>query len=474
MPTLPFSDPVIFALLNVSTACLVLAAMAAIGLLRPALVLIFFFILFAFAWRLCSVLYIDIRGPIFSEQLEREIGPGLAVLPLALAQGIVIAALVWSFRKSRLQVLSRRDFTVPGNHAAGGRFALSDAAFWIAALFVAALWLELSRGPIPFFVAMERYDYARQYGGPLHHLLLQWGPMLAFQLGVFLVAPAFRGQSLDWRFAGLFACLMLYLFLVGHRFASFYSYTSFFIIPVGAAMLGRQPAIRRPLLSGGLFRATLIAGAVFCCLIVAALAHSYLVVRGLAGEQLYEKLAQRILIQQGEMWWMTYERVFVHGDWGADHAADKLFVEPYYPNRNSTMQLLMESALPLKRAHSILDRNSSYSGGWPEVLFELGGPIGAFVMVAVSAFIFAEFMFFLVRCLVEERFATCFFLTPILYGLMIYLGSGMANSFIQLTFALKLAVALLIYAAEGQWRAAVASSIPKTLSNPSAIVPKGS
>jgi hypothetical protein len=446
------SDPFFFVILSGLATCLVMAAIGSISLRRPGLGLMLFFVFFAFVWRLCSALYIDVLGPLFSEQLEREIGPGISAVPLALAQGMVIMALLWSLRPSRLEALFVKGAPEPFDRASGGGIELSSAAFWIATLFVAALWLELLDGPIPLFVGMERFDYARQFGGPLNHLLLEWGPMLAFQLGVFLVAPTFHGRPFDRRFAALFVCLILYLFLLGHRFSSLYAYTSFLVIPVGVALLDRCGYAQRTLFSGALLRKVSIAGVILCCLIVAAIAYSYVVVRGFEGAQLYEKLSQRVLVQQGEMWWITYERLFLRDDWNGAHAAYKLFIDPYDPSRNSTMQLLMESALPLPRAHVILDAGSAYTGGWPEVCFELGGPLGGFVLVAISALVFAEFMFLLARCIVEGRFATCLFLTPVLYALLINLVSGMVNSFIQLAFAFKIVTALLVYTAEEQWR----------------------
>ena len=116
------------------------------------------------------------------------------------------------------------------------------------------------------------------------------------------------------------------------------------------------------------------------------------------------------------------------------------------------MQFLMELALPLQRAHYIIAQGSAYTGGWPEVFFELGGPIGGFVLVALSAIVFSEFMFLLTRCIVQERFATCFFLTPIVFALSITIVSGMVNSFIQMTFLIKVAVALVVYITEDKWR----------------------
>ena len=82
-----------------------------------------------------------------------------------------------------------------------GLFQVSGLAFWSILLFTIGLWIELLvRGPIPLFAAMERYDYSQQYGGPLHLRLIEWGPMLAFQLGVFFVAPALHGRLFDRRF----------------------------------------------------------------------------------------------------------------------------------------------------------------------------------------------------------------------------------------------------------------------------------
>lgn len=200
-----------------------------------------------------------------------------------------------------------------------------------------------------------------------------------------------------------------------------------------------------------------MAGAALIGLIGFAIAYSYMVVRGFEGTQLLTKLSQRVLVQQGEMWWMTFERVFLQADWNGSFAAYRVLVAPFDPNRNSTMQFLMELGLPIARAHDILAQGSAYTGGWPEILFELGGPIGGFLLVALSAIIFSEFMFLLVRCVVQERFATCFFLTPILFALSVNLVSGMINSFIQVTFLVKVAVALAVYVVEQEWRLSVVS-----------------
>lgn len=439
------------AVLCISVVGVMLAAMGRIAISRPGLLLILFFFFFAFAWRLLSVLYIDVFGPVYSEQLERELGPGFAVLPLAASQALVLAALLISFRPRRLRALSDDSVIRLSTVLKTGDWSLTDVAFRVVGLFVLALWIELLiRGHIPLFAGLERFDYARLYGGPLHQRLLEWGPMLAFQLGVLLSLPALYGKPLDKRFGALFAALILYLFAVGHRFSSFYLYLSFLMVPMGAALLGKQ--FKGQISLAKLLRRVWLPALGFVLLVGVALVYSYVVVRAGETVAIQTKLVQRILVQQGEMWWMTYERVFLHNDWNSDHAFFKLFVDPFNPNRNSTMQFLMEIGLPLERAHFIIAQGAAYTGGWPEVLFELAGPAGGFCLVAISAILFSEFMFLLTRCLVEGRYVTCFFLTPIFYALSIFLVSGMVNSFMQLTFMIKIAAAVFAYVLEDRWR----------------------
>jgi hypothetical protein len=467
------ADSTAFALLSAMTAGALLAAIAWVAIERPALAIIYFFVFLSFVWRLDSVLYIDLFGPLFSEQLERDVGPGISVIPLAISQGLMVAALLFSFRRRRLQKLDIRNHPPLAALMSDGRFKLSDLALWVFALFTIALWIELLvRGPIPLFAAMERFDYSRLYGGPLHHRLMEWGPMLAFQIGIFFALPTLHDRPFDRRFAAVFATLLLYLFLVGHRFSSFYAYGSFFIIPIGAVLLGRKASglSARRLFAGTGLRNLCLAGTALALLITAAVAYSYIVVRGYQGAELVAKLSQRIFVQQGEMWWMTYDRVFVQGNWSGDFAAYKLFVDPFDPTRNSTMQLLMELGLPIERAHFILQAGSAFTGGWPEVCFELGGPIGGFFLVALSAIVFSEFMFLLTRCIVQERFATCFFLTPILFALSISVVAGMANSYIQVTFMIKAIAALVVYVAEDRWRSTLIS-VPRIASSDPLPVP---
>nr|WP_249784620.1 DUF6418 domain-containing protein [Bradyrhizobium sp. IC3195] len=464
-------EPLLALMLNITVTFSVFALIARVSLSQPGLLLLAFLFLFSCVWRLASVFYIDVFGPIFSEQLGRSIGPGIAVVPLGVCQAAVLLMLLVSFHPRRLEALAGAPNSRISSLLPAGGLDLFSLAFWVVLLFELALWIEmLNRGAIPLFNKLERIDYSRQLGGFLHGRLMDWGPMLAFQLGLLFAMPALRGARFDYRFGGLFGGLMVYLLLVGHRFSSFFLYFSFFIMPLGSILLGRgqaagfdKSAFFRML--RGLWLPVTGLGLV----VLGALTYSYTVVRGAESELLQTKLTQRLLVQQGEMWWMTYERVFVYGDWNALLASVKLFLDPFNPNRNSTMQLLMELSLPIERAHALLDWGVAYTGGWPEVSFELGGPVNGFILVVLSAIMFSEFLFLLTRCVVEERYATCFFLTPILYAIEVYLVSGMMNSFIQLTFMIKLGAAIFVYALEDRWRASLIASASYGMSEATAL-----
>ena len=295
--------------------------------------MIFFFVLFAFAWRLVSVLYIDLFGPFFSDQLARDIGPGISALPIAVSQAIVIIAMLLSFRQQRvLRLFGRTSWGWP---AACLRtiFALRSCVLAVA-LFVVALWAgavgEVARSRCS--LGIERFDYTRLYGGPLHRRLLEWGPMLAFQLGVFFAVPLLHDRPSDWRLAP-FGALILYLFLAGHQFSSFYAYTSFFIMPIGVVLIGGQEAVlpsRGD--SSGICYVT-CRSARFADRSDRNRRRLFRRRRAAPREGSFSRrnLAQRILVQQGEMWWMTYERVFLQDDWNGGDAAYKLFVDPFVP-----------------------------------------------------------------------------------------------------------------------------------------------
>jgi hypothetical protein len=67
----------------------------------------------------------------------------------------------------------------------------------------------------------------------------------------------------------------------------------------------------------------------------------------------------------------------------------------------------------------------------------------------------------------------CFFLTPILFALSVNLLSGMVNSFIQVTFLIKVVVFGMVYVTEDRWRSSLFSSLQTGAAVAPTAIPKG-
>ncbi len=144
------SGSLIAALPSVTAVAISLRGSLWIVVRRPGLGMIFFFVLFAFAWRLVSVLYIDLSGPLFSDQLVRE-----SVLVMGCRSGRDFAGAcghrVAVFVPTRaVRRLIDADGLGFASRLPPGGFRSPNLAFWAAALFVAALVGGIVvRGPIP-------------------------------------------------------------------------------------------------------------------------------------------------------------------------------------------------------------------------------------------------------------------------------------------------------------------------------------
>ena len=59
-----------------------------------------------------------------------------------------------------------------------------------------------------------------------------------------LAAERLRNRRFDIRYLALIGSLMFYMFLTGNRFSAFYSYGSFFILPLSAVIAVEAGNIR--------------------------------------------------------------------------------------------------------------------------------------------------------------------------------------------------------------------------------------
>lgn len=399
---------------------------------RPFLLFLMLLVLVSFGWRLVSAIYIDTAGPLYSVQLFRDIGGGFSGVPLVAAQVVTLVPLFVVFRRSNLNQMKKRADRAQNRHSRTA--VVSRLAFVSLLVYVGMLYVELANASvIPLFESIERYVYTAEYGGPAHHILMRYGNFVAFYFGLFYAIPMLRGRRPDARFLFLLLGVFMYLLLVGHRFSAFYTYTSFFLSSLGVVMLARSASAR---LARTSWIALLVAGVVVVFVAIATY-RSLLYTRGLSGDAAAQNLIHRVFVQPAELWWGTYERIFLLGQEDRSQAFSAVFIDPVAsPERNSTIPYLMTLEIG-DRAYAILEANSNYTGGYPEILFELFGPIVAYLMAGVMGGIVAILLLNLAKAITDERFISAFLIFYVLYPFYFFPVMGMLNFLVNWKFWLK-------------------------------------
>jgi hypothetical protein len=416
---------------------------------RPVLFLSFFFILFGLVWRTASTMYIDLAGPVWSSQTMRYVGPGLATPVYVLAYFTTLIPFLIVLKPRLIESWFEGADT---RRAPKGIVTLSDATVVLSSLFLGFLLFDLvRRGSIPLFAHLERFVYTTQYAGAAHRWLVQYGNFLNFWWGLMFAAERLRNRRTDFRYLGLLGLLLLYMFLTGNRFSAFFSFSSFFIIPLAAAIAANLRDRRSNVPFYWVVRAfskrdLIIVGAA-CALIATIMAiaifNNLVNVRGSEDPEALSRFLERLLIQPSELGWISYERVFNFGQWQPARVYDFLFQMPLDAGRNTTPQYLMLETIGEPRTYEHISGGSQFAGGFPEIFFELFGPFYAWLFIFGGGYIAALLTALIIKSAIRGRYASAFLSLYVLYGLFVMYIGGMLNFATTPTYWIKIAALVL-------------------------------
>jgi hypothetical protein len=422
-----------------------------LGVRHPVVFVSFIFIIFTLAWRMSATVYIDLKGPVYSSQLERTIGPGTATIIHSLAYFLTLLPFLYFFRRS---VLERWRTEAPRDRTVASTVTLSDVTFVASLFFVIFLYFDLVYGgTIPLYERIERFNYA---GGSAHRGLFRYGNLLTFWWGAVFAASRVRDGRLDWRMVGLLAATAIYAFLTGNRFSAFYSHISFFIAPWAAVIVLQQAKgatafswITRNFTSrasrfGVLGLVVALAGT-----IAFAIYNNLANVRGFREGEVWRQAFDRILIQPSEVGWASFERVFLAQQADPQFVFWFLFQEPIAALRNTSIQYLMFASVGEPRTSGHILKGFQFAGGFPEIFFELFGLYSAWPFLLGAGCISAALTAIMVRGIIRGRFASAFLSVYVLYGFHVMYIGGMLNFVMPLTYWLK--IAALIAALTMEW-----------------------
>jgi hypothetical protein len=412
---------------------------------RPVLLLASFLVLFTLVWRTASTMYIDLAGPVLSSQTLHYIGPGL-VTPLHVL--VYFLTLMPFFILLRPTLIERWRSEADNAAAPRGMLTISDASFAISLLFIAYLFLDmLWRGPIPLLAHIERFVYTANLAGGAHRWLIQYGNFIVFWWGVMFAAERLRNHRVGVRYLSLFALLIFYMFLTGNRFSAFYSFSSFFIAPLAALIAARISRDRTQtpffwITRGFRMRDLFAFGAIAAALLIVsgfAIYNNLANVRGYEKSEIRSQFIERTLIQPSEMGWISFERVFNFGLWQPDRAYDFLFYHPLDANRNTTPQYLMLETIGEPRTSEHIFGGFQFAGGFPEIFFELFGPLYAWPFILGAGYIAAALTALMIKGVLQGRYASAFLALYVLYGFEVMYIGGMLNFVAVKTYWIKVA-----------------------------------
>lgn len=453
---------------------------------RTAVALALCFLLVGFVWRLVGAAYLDVAGPLYSYEADLLVGgDSLAANMFGAFIALTVLVMAGIIRPTVLEREVARLEPVP---TARPGLSLGDLVFGASALFVIALFVDMFRiGVIPLLDCIERYEYFSSYAGHLHKVLFKYGSLIALQMGTFAVYPRLLGGRYDWRFLVLVAALFVYLSLTGNRFSGFYSLTLFFLTPFCLVWLLRSnPRFADGAAGRESGRSTsrvwilwTALGAAGLVIIALSLLHSYANVRyeksacaeyrgrvkapvppprnqaivsdvkvvetvsRFISPEVQRRFAQRILVQPIHLYFLTSERVMTRGDWQPDEAVEFIFDPELKAQGNRSIRFLMSRTLPAERAEYLESVGNQFAGGYPEVLLELSGPWGVWILVLAFAAATAWLLRFWMRAVLRGRFLTAFFAAYVYYAFVVMYVGGMLNFLIVWTFWAKVSLLAL-------------------------------
>ena len=304
-------------------------------------------------WALASCFYNDLG--IYNFELFRYTEATFATTRLALFYLVFNGGFALAARLLRDKPLVRRDYVLANSEAGVGGFKLlTYAGIGLLAAYMAyTLW----HNGVPALLGIDRLSYLRD-ASLLDRLLVRSGHLIAFVLGV--TARKEKRFSLNGMI--LFA-LIVYAFLVGHKFSFVFELSVMYATPLFARWVINHPEWK-PRLGKYAVRSVVIVAAFL------GIAYSAYSSRLESVEGAQKLLVNRVMALQGEMWWAVDNDVMVsghdRGHWEAE--LGRIVDQEHTPAETVGMRYLMIRILGGERAFPIFDNGYLYTMAYPAIL----------------------------------------------------------------------------------------------------------
>ncbi len=380
------------------------------------------------AWALVSCFYNDLG--VYNPELFRYTETSLATTRLAIFYlvfnvGFLIVGCLINNRP-----LTRRDWLISRQTINLGNLKL--IVYGLVALLIVYEGYSFWAYGIPVLQGMDRWTFLQE-SGPLEWFLVGYGYILAFLLGYFRKKR--KWISLNGAVIVLF---VLYLLATGHKYSALVGIIIPYYTPIFVRYLAKRPWVNLLRIRNLVCFATIVS-VVLC---YSFITYRYRSESDAAAEYF---LTNRLLANQGEIWWAVDYDYFTFDTYDPRHWQDELdhILSPAHtPIEDVGMRYLMVQILGPEKAYMVFDHGYLYTMAYPAILIMTFPYAVAIGLQLVAGMFFFALLYYLYYCVLYRHIVRAVLTILILWPFMSVMAAG--NFVVLCTIGVAVKIALLL------------------------------
>jgi hypothetical protein len=390
----------------------------------------FFFIYFSLAIRFFQLVYIDIAGPFYSIELNREIGifPFAEFLFLLLYFPLIYFANKIKYYPSKRILLISPRRNIP--------LKIIETLFLS---FLICLYFSLFVNyQIPLFNNIDRIEFNKISTNSIHEIFRS-----QFYLVISVLFYLFYYYKIYYKkyslfYVGIFLLILMYCFLTGNRWSIFFTLFAFFLF-VRAFFVGCQIQVSNNIILRVKNSKFLIS--FFLLLLLFAIGNvlytSFTLVRGY--ENVAEVFFNRAVLENVGVFQSLYD----NENFEFNILSYFDFI-PIDEKKSKAMQFLMSELSNDNNYINQIEGGQVFSGGFPDFLFYVSNYF-AFIPIILISFLFSLFIKLMLKDLVKTNIILFLLGIQCVFPFFLFFTSGFVDFFTNPVWYLKLFLFVILY-----------------------------
>lgn len=404
-------------------------------------------ILLAYSWRAISAFYIEISPNLYEKDLYDYID-SQDCSTLVLVSYFIIIYIIISiiFSPKYIEDLKEMIFLYRKREVFIVQTKISNLIIYCIAIFIIIVYSEVTviGFDLPLFTGEERGNFQKTF---LMGVFLKYQSFIFMLLGVGYYTSV-NNKNFKFFTITLYLSLIFYLILLGNKFSALFLNTAFFLLPISLSVID----YRFPLKNSIIDKRNIKLISLGVLILFSLLGLKYAQVRfdrNIDYDNSIDYLQRRIFIQQNMLFSDAFHRLYVQEVSNSSEAIQSVFFSPFNEAKgtNTSVQYLMYKQLN-ESVFKVFRTGVQYTGAFPQILVELFGITGSYLIVALCAIFTALLIKIFFNMIIRKNYLTMLMSFFLLQPILIFLISGKMVILMQVQTYLKLSLFLLFYAYE--------------------------